>query len=241
MANPPTVSDYVNQALDAEFQRTAGPMLLKVEQMTNSPSSQMQKDLEKLDAEATQAMENDVPLRNDNEALQSALETYANVLLTVAGLVASTAPKIQGSGQRVAVPAVTAKVFLGVTGDIIKRGIDLTSSQAAKIFKTQISKIGVKWKLPKDPSDFAAGFIDTDAWIGKMEKWGEGYASLTRRSILDGISQGQSPRVVADMMRTHAQGIPYNAAENLTRTLQLTSYREASLAMEELKDRKSVV
>ena len=65
-----------------------------------------------------------------------------------------------------------------------------------------------------------------------MEGWGAGYAELTSESILSGISKGMGPDAIANLMTSHAQDIPLSAAENLTRTLQLTSYREASVAME---------
>jgi hypothetical protein len=67
-----------------------------------------------------------------------------------------------------------------------------------------------------------------------MEKWGTGYAALTRNTILTAIAEGAGPMVVAQRLRQLATNIPVSASDNLMRTLQLTSYREASLAMEEL-------
>jgi len=50
----------------------------------------------------------------------------------------------------------------------------------------------------------------------------------------NGIQKGWSPIRTAREMRRLAENLPKSASENITRTLQLTSYRDASLAMESL-------
>jgi len=77
-------------------------------------------------------------------------------------------------------------------------------------------------------------YVDSPEWVARMESWGEGYADLTRTAILKAISQGAGPRAVASKMRQYAENLPGSAAESLTRTLQLTAYRENSLAMEKI-------
>jgi hypothetical protein len=70
-----------------------------------------------------------------------------------------------------------------------------------------------------------------------MEAWGKGYADLTRNTIINEIGRGASPLAVSAKLRQLATNIPVHAADNLMRTLQLTSYREASLAMESINGR----
>lgn len=83
----------------------------------------------------------------------------------------------------------------------------------------------------------ATAFVDSPAWIERMENWGTGYAELTRNTILNGIAEGAGPSAIASRLRQLATNIPFSAADNLMRTLQLTAYREASLAMEALNGR----
>lgn len=77
-------------------------------------------------------------------------------------------------------------------------------------------------------------FVDSPAWIARMEKWGKGYADLTRNTIINEIARGAGPTAVAQKLRQLATNIPVSASDNLMRTLQLTAYREASLEMEKL-------
>lgn len=87
-----------------------------------------------------------------------------------------------------------------------------------------------------DVVETARIFVETPEWFDKMEAWGEGYAELTKELLLSAINKGTGPNQIASTMRQHAENIPLSAAENLTRTLQLTSYREASLTMEAIND-----
>lgn len=77
-------------------------------------------------------------------------------------------------------------------------------------------------------------FVDSPAWIARMEKWGKGYADLTRNTIINEIANGAGPLAVAQKLRQLATNMPIHASDNLMRTLQLTAYREASLDMEKL-------
>jgi hypothetical protein len=78
----------------------------------------------------------------------------------------------------------------------------------------------------------ATSYVDTDAWAERMENWAQGYGALVRQSVLNQIAKGAGPKAVASHLRQYAENVPVSAAESLTRTLQLTSYRDASAAME---------
>jgi hypothetical protein len=83
----------------------------------------------------------------------------------------------------------------------------------------------------------ATNFVESKAWIARMEKWGVGYAALTHDTIIAEIARGAGPLAVSAKLRELATNIPAHAADNLMRTLQLTSYREASLEMEKVNGR----
>jgi len=88
--------------------------------------------------------------------------------------------------------------------------------------------------IPNPTEPAVTNFVDSDAWRERMDKWGDGYADLTRDTIIQEINSGASPSAVAQKVRVLAINIPQSASENLMLTLQLTSYREASLAMEKI-------
>jgi hypothetical protein len=102
-----------------------------------------------------------------------------------------------------------------------------------KAFEETLSQAGINWLFP-DAATLSGNFTNTEAWRDRMEGWGTGYSELIGNTVKEGLSKGWSPLRTAREMRKYAEGIPLNAAENITRTLQLTSYREASAATERM-------
>lgn len=80
----------------------------------------------------------------------------------------------------------------------------------------------------------ATKIVTTKAWITKLSGWGSGYTDFITNMMLSGLLSGWGPKKTATELRKVVENMPTYAARNLTRTLQLTSYREASLAMEEI-------
>lgn len=233
MPKPLTVDEYVDITLDRKYKETAGKMLSQIQYISTNPASKMQIALRDLDDEVAKLTENQEKLPPENIPLKNALKASLALYLTTAALVNQNAVAIQNSGQTIAIPAVTAKVFINVSSSLITKGINPLSPAAMASYQKAIKKTSVGFVIPKT-LDFVEDFVDSPAWIAKMEKWGTGYAQLTRNAIVQGIADGQSPRFIANTLREMAQNIPYSGAENLTRTLQLTSYRESSLAMESI-------
>jgi hypothetical protein len=85
--------------------------------------------------------------------------------------------------------------------------------------------------------DFATDYTESPEWIAKMDSWAPGYAAVINQTITAAIANGSSPIEVARMMRQYATDMPVQASQTLTRTLQLTSYRDAALAMEKINGR----
>ena len=228
---PISINELANKALDKAYIQTAGKMLLQVQAVTNNPRSQMQRALMELDEEANRLAEDDKRMAHDNAHLQKALNEYEKSLDVAQTLISANDDAIERAGQVLAIPVVTAKVFTGITQSLARQGVDILSAQALGIFKKQIAASNIHWNAP-DVLDFASDYVDSPAWAIKMDKWGSGYAKLTRDTVLNGVQQGWGPKYTAAQLRHHAQNIPKHAAESLTRTLQLTSYRDASVAME---------
>lgn len=216
-----SIAQAVNLALDKAYLESALPMLEQIGKISNG--AEMQTALMELEAEAERLLAEDKRLEPNNPSLLKALLVYGTVLVAVQALIAANSGSIEDTGIQLAAPSITAKIFAALSG----RADPLASLGA---YKTFLASLGIDWKT--DAGAVAIRYTQTPAWISRMEGWGQGYADLARKTIVTGIQNGWGPRQVATTMRQQAQNIPQWAATNLTRTLQLTSYRDAVLALE---------
>ena len=224
-----------DQELDKAYLTTAGDMLRMVERVSNAPSGEMQLSLAALDEEAARLEEADEMMAVNNPQLEQTLKTYGGTMQTTQGLIASNADIIQASVIPIAIQAVTMKVFGGLSGKVVQSGGDVFSPAAAKYVNDSVSAAGIPWKkISPDAAMQAAGYVQSDAWKNRLNGWGDGYADMTEKTIIGGIRNGAGPTATAAQMRKIAQNIPLSSAENLTRTLQLTSYRDVSAAQEKI-------
>lgn len=224
-----SLNSSVNAALDIEYANAAEKMLDRIEGLTNSQSSEIQRALRELDAEVTRLNQSGDMLLRDNAYLQKVLRLLATAFLSTANLINEYSPRIEESGQIMAPVAVTAKVFSQLSGSI-KNPV---SPSKLEWYIASLDKLGVDWNAPTS-LDFARKYTESPMWKIRMAKWGEGYSDLISKTVLDGIDKGWGPEYTAGKLRQLVQTMPKYAAENLTRTLQLTSYRDASLAMEQI-------
>lgn len=231
---PVTITDYINARLDAGYNKTAGKVLKQVDQMIKRSMEQIITDL---DSEAKRLDDLGQTFTPDNPVLTDAQRRLTELLIAVQMLILANDQYIELTAYEVAAQAVSSKVFATIATEIITAGKDPIAPAAATQFRELLYAKGIAWNIP-DLTYFtdqaAISFIDTAEWITKMQKWGVGYADLTRQTIIDGISNGWNPYEIARVMRIHAINIPGSAADNLMRTLQMTAYREASLAMEQI-------
>lgn len=225
-----SISGLVNVALDALYGQVTKSMFEQIFAITNNPGSAMQQSLAKLDEEAERLDEADERMAPDNAQLLLTLAAFAAMMLAVELLIRANDQDIELSGQSVAPGALTAKVFIVISTALAAVGINPVTSLAA--FQAQLLEAGItNWIVPS-AVDIASAFVNSPEWIAKMEGWGAGYAELTTNTILSGIAEGVGPKATAAKLHLFAEDLPLSATENLTRTLQLTSYREAELAME---------
>jgi len=232
-----SIKSLQDDALDKAYNKSAGQLLAQVKGITNLPNSQMQRSLRELDLEAARLVEAGEKMKPTNAQLEKTLRANEASFNATQTMILANDDAIQLSGQMLAVSAVTAKVFSVITAQMLAAKIDPLSPAGMTIFKERIAQAGIGWVTPKDVAVFAKDFVDSTAWIAKMESWGAGYSELTRDALVNGISRGWGPKKAAAEMRRFAQGLPVSAAESLTRTLQLTSFREASAAMEVMNDK----
>jgi len=222
-----TIQDYANAELDRLFIQTMGPILKQAQKMATDPRGQLQSSLRELDEEAARLEEDKQPIKADNASIQKVLTSYGATMLVVQTLIRSEAGAVELTGSQVAIPSVTAKVFRPITTSLASQGLDPLKSVVS-----QVGKTSVPWVTPA-ADEIASQYVRSSAWVKKMDSWAEGYVALAQDTLGVGIQKGWGPRYTAGYLSNILPGMPVHAAENITRTLQLTSYREASLAMEQ--------
>lgn len=224
-----TITALVNEQLDMAFDAAMKNVIAQIETMTLNATSRLQKILSQLDERAQQLEDGDSNFTEDDAVLAQAMEETNNTLITTQTLLDPTMVQLEQDATKIAVVAVTAKVFLNLANAAILRGIDPSDPASLSFFR---SRTPTAWELIDSVS--AADFITSSPeWIARMNGWGTGYADIIRTSILDGIAAGNGPYAIAEKMRQLATALPKYAAENIARTLQINAYRDRSIAMEE--------
>lgn len=141
--NPqPTMTDYTNAALDAGYRRTAAPMLKQI--IALSASASMQRALSDLDAEAERLDAEGKRMDADNPVLRVAMAEFTAVMQTTSRLITANDNDIQASGQVIAIPSVTGKVFTKLAQDIMRAGINPVSPAATKAYRDALKAAGLK-------------------------------------------------------------------------------------------------
>ena len=226
---PITLAEYINAELDRLYLSATKAMFEQIYALSRGNGSQMQTALHELDSEADKLQEEEQPMKADNAVLKKSLSANNDQLKATQGMIIANSPIIQGGGQSLASPAVAAKVFTGIATSIIASGGNPLAKTA--VFKEALNQAGIAWIFP-DVTAFTGNYTATDAWKSRMNGWGDGYADIIDKTVIHGLEKGWSPVRTAREVRKLAEGIPLNASENITRTLQLTAYRDASAAVE---------
>jgi len=228
-----TITEYANEALDKAFNQTAGDMLDQIKTLSTNPGGQAQRQLAKLDDEAERLKDKEERMTVDNATLDQTIREYENLMGTTSSLIAANDNYIQQSGISLGIISVTAKVFLTLSQRIMAAGGNPITPAAMGQYNQILAERGVAWNTV-NTIDQVKNYVDTPAWIAKLDKYGKGYADLARDTILHDIEKGANPTVVARHMRQIIENMPVHASETLMRTLQLTAYRDTSLAMEQI-------
>jgi len=94
---------------------------------------------------------------------------------------------------------------------------------------TQLRAIGLVWNRP-NPEAVArlVQYAQSDAWAAALSKYGSDVLGIIGNQAIRGISLGWNPLRTAQEVARLTQSLPQYQANNLLRTLQLTSYRDAT-------------
>ncbi len=224
-----TLREYINATLDKSYNRATSGVFQQIVRMATGQGSAIQAAMRELEAEAERLQEAGEVMRPDNPTVVKSLSVIEDEMVMTQNLILANGAEIEQSGQEVAPVATIAKLMMGITAVLLSRGVNPLRSEA--VYRDAIAEGGLGFVIP-DGLDFVRMYTQSQAWIDRMEGWGVGYADIIGKLAQKGVSEGWGPIRMAREIRQYAENIPIWASENITRTLQLHAYRDASAAME---------
>ena len=203
------ISLYLGRLLDRAFGSIAGPLLLQIAASTRS--GRIQQGLRELDEEVRRLIDaGETRLKPDNPVLRNLLADLKDEMRTNSGHLAAAAEALQRNGIELAGTVQQELAFAGIP-------------------RRQLATIGIRWNSP-DPAAVQrlVDYSRRESWRALVAKYGDDAVEIVQRQSLMGIAGGWSPRRTAERIRELVENVPRVQAENLMRTLQLTSYRDAT-------------
>lgn len=205
---PGTVTELINRLLDRGYNQAAQPALQAIASSTSS--GLIAQRLAELDAEAARLSESGQRLTPDNPVLRALLADLETTLAGDSTVMGSVAEPVQSTGSNAA-GVVQRQLAIGGMTD------------------SQLAQIGVRWNVP-DPEAVARliAYARSDGWSAQLAQYGPNILNTVLNQAIQGIAYGWSPLRTAREIRRTAQSLPAYVANNLLRTLQLTSYRDST-------------
>lgn len=205
-----TVQDLINGLLDRGYNATVQPVLNAVARSTNS--GLIQQRLDELDAEVQRLMDAGEKLQPDNPVLRALLADLTDVMDVNGRIVDSAAEPLQQTAVNAAATIQRQLALPGMTN-------------------AQLASIGIKWNVP-DPEAVMrlVGYSQSPQWSATLAKYGSDVVGIVNNQAIQGIAYGWSPLRTAREIRHMTELLPAHQANNLMRTLQLTSYRDSTAA-----------
>lgn len=209
--NPPRNSDnprqLINDLLDRGYVRATQSTVRAI--ANGVTSGTIETRLQQLEAEAARLAEVDGKFTPDNPVVRA--------------LIADLEDELKRQGR----------LINNAAGGVLQSGADaariLTRQLALPGFTDQqLQVIGIRWNQPDPNAIFkAVDFISKDAWAEELKRY-TGLVDVINNSALRGIIDGRGPLVIARETRQLVHNLPVARANNLFRTLQLSSYRGAT-------------
>lgn len=203
-----TITDLVNRLLDRGYAQAAEPVLRAIASSTRS--GLVAQRLDELTAEATRLAAARQRLTPDNAVLRALLADLETTLAGDSTVIGAAAEAVQSTGSTAA-GTVQRQLALGGTTD------------------AQLIRLGVRWNTP-DPEAVARliSYARSSAWSAELAKFGPSILEIVLNQSIRGIAFGWSPLRIAREIRRITEALPAHVANNLMRTLQLTSYRDST-------------
>lgn len=211
MTLPPTnrIGDLVAGLLDRGYEQATAATLRSIAGSVSSGI--VDQRLRELEVEAARLAEVGEPLKPDNPVLRA--------------LLVDMEPVLRRNGARIDVAAEDAgQVGANAAGQIVRQ------LALPGLSDSQLAAIGVRWNTP-DPEAVNAlvGYVNSDAWAAEIARYPKLVLSTVQNQAVRGLVEGWGPLHTAREIRRVAQGMTVAQANNLMRTTQLTSYRDAGV------------
>jgi hypothetical protein len=205
-----TVTDLINGLLDRGYNQQVGPVLEAIGRSTNS--GLIARRLDELGAEAARLAEAGEKMLPDNAVLRAVVADLDDTMRANARLLDTVAEGVQGSGVQ--------------ASGVVQRQLALGGMTDA-----QLARLGVVWNRP-NPEAVArlVNYVQRDTWQALLRKYGDDVVGIVNNQAIRGVALGWGPLRTAREATRIAQALPRHQANNLLRTLQLTSYRDSTAA-----------
>lgn len=195
--------------LDRGYQRAAGATLNAL--YSSVSSGIIETRLQQLEAEATRLRAEGERFTTDNPVLRALLADFDDAMARNARAVDGVSEAVQETGTGAAGAIQRELTFPGMSDD-------------------QLLAIGMRWNYPDpDAINATVNYATSDAWKAALRKYQQDAPDSVLNIALRGIAAGQNPITTARALRAAVQGIPVSQANTLMRTLQLHSYRDATV------------
>jgi hypothetical protein len=203
------IGNLVRELLDRGYAQATRSTLAALAESVDSPL--IKKRLAELETEAARLAEAGEPLRPDNPVLRALLADLEPALRRNAARIDAASEDLQR--------------------DAINRSGELTRQLA--LFgrgDRVLAEIGASWNVP-DPEAVRAlvGYVRSSAWRDEMERYPGAVLDAIANQAVRGIVEGWSPLRTARAIRELLPSMTVARAQNLMRTVQLTSYRDAAV------------
>lgn len=199
------ISTLVGGLLDAGYDRAAGATLRAV--ASSLDSGIVAQRLAELDAESARLAANGQRLQPDNPVLRALLADLEPVLRQNAGRITQGASAAQASGVSAAAQLVPQLALDGVPVPI----------RAA-------------WNVPDpDMINAAIDYLNSPGWAAEIARYPALVLETVRHQAILGMIEGWGSSRIAREIRRMTEGVSIAQANTLMRTVQLNSYRDATV------------
>ncbi|MBZ0294509.1 MAG: phage head morphogenesis protein [Anaerolineae bacterium] len=203
-----TVTDLITGLLDRGYNTTVQPVLTSIASSTNN--GLIQRRLQELEEEAARLAEAGERLQPDNAILRALMADMDDTMRANARLLDASAAPLQQTGIDAAGRVQRQLALPGMTD-------------------AQLARVGLRWNSP-DPEAVArlVNYAQSEGWAATVGQYGPDVLSIINNQAIRGVALGWNPLRTAREVRRLAENLPGYQANNLMRTLQLTSYRDST-------------
>lgn len=202
------LADQITTLLDRGYEAAVGAVLRAITASVNAGI--VAQRLNELQAEAVRLDAAGQRLSRDNPVLRA--------------LTADLQPVLRRDSMRLDAGGGDAQLAGVNAAAQLTRGLTL-----AGVSDGQLRQIGIRWNIPSAESvNAAVGFVQSPAWAQAVDRYSGAVLETIQNQAIRGMVEGWNPLHTAREITRITRSFPTAAANNLMRTLQLTSYREAT-------------